>query len=173
MQRAGASRSPAVAHSPAAVLNATTLLASEGQTYAAQLAITGLHLASRSRPLKHLKHETSAKHQCAGLQSGQHSVPASFGKDVPAGAFAGPSSLASCATRTSTNVGVLYCAPLSSRRQRYCRLAQTPRRERSPNAPKRGSPGVRPPSTYAAPPSTIPIVRSRGYEEPRCVNPAA
>ena len=37
----------------------------------------------------------------------------------------GPSSLASCATRTGTNVGALCCAPLSSRRQRYSRLAQT------------------------------------------------
>ena len=35
------------------------------------------------------------------------------------------------------------------------------------------SSGVGPPSTYAAPPSTIPIVRSRGYQEPRCVHPAA
>src|SRR5208283_163987 len=43
---------------------------------------------------------------------------------VQAGALAGPSPLASRATRTDTNVGVLR-APLSSRRQRYRRLALT------------------------------------------------
>src|SRR5208283_2934399 len=44
---------------------------------------------------------------------------------VHAGALAGPASLASGATRTGTNAGVLSCAPLSSRRQRYRRLAQS------------------------------------------------
>jgi len=45
--------------------------------------------------------------------------------DVQAGALAGPSSLASRATRTGTNVGVLRAPLIRSRRQRYRRLALT------------------------------------------------
>jgi hypothetical protein len=65
----------------------------------------------------------------------------------------GPSSLASCATRTGTNVGALCCAPLSSRRQRYIRLAQTS----APRAiSERTQARVRPASDHRRPTPRLP-----------------